>query len=65
MVLERKVAQNVRGRKTMRPPKLTYREYANLIASIMESELRLEIKGSINLTKQNLSKDVKPLDTKG
>ena len=48
-----------------RIPELTYREYANLIAQLMESELGLEIKGSINLTKQNLSKGVKPLDTKG
>ena len=48
-----------------RIPELTYREYANLISHMMESELRLEIKGSINLTKQNLSKGVKALDTKG
>ena len=47
-----------------RIPELTYREYSNLIAELIKSELGLEIKGSNKLTKQNLSKDVKSLDTK-
>jgi len=52
-----------------RIPDLKCRENTNLIDILME--LGLEIKGfntkeveSIYLTKQNLSKDVKPLDTK-
>jgi hypothetical protein len=42
----------------MRKPNLTQREYD------IFDELGLERKGLKDLTKQNLSKDVKPLDTK-
>ena len=45
-----------------RIPHLSCRENVNLIDILME--LGLEIKGLNDLTKQNLSKDVKPLDTK-
>ena len=46
----------------MRIPRLTSRESEHLNEIFME--LGLEIKGLNDLTKQNLSKDVKPLDTK-
>ena len=45
-----------------RIPNLSCRENVHLIDILME--LGLEIKGLNDLTKQNLSKDVKPLDTK-
>ena len=65
----------------MRTPKLTERELDNLDRGFKRdhpihlelansywdlfSELGLETKGLNNLTKQNLSKDVKSLDVKG
>ena len=53
----------------MRKPFLYERECRNLTDMAkfwdLSSELGLEIKGLNNLTKQNLSKDVKSLDVKG
>ena len=47
----------------MRKPNLAARENEHLIDILME--LGLEMKGLNNLTKQNLSNAVKPLDVKG